>query len=81
MGNRYDADYSNSAQTKRSDSVRYCTKCGCPLVSDSSYNECDNCRREKSRTTGTVLAAAAGLLLTVVSAIFRSAGNNSGNDK
>lgn len=68
MNNDYDVNCSD-AQKKGPDSAKHCTKCGRQLVSDSPYNECDNCRRERAEKTKFLLGTGA-ILMTGLS-IFR----------
>ena len=48
------------------DVTKYCKTCGCPLVSDSQFDECDDCRRKKAEKTAKAGVAALGIIGIIV---------------
>ena len=48
---------------------KVCKKCGEPLRSTSKYKYCDNCRRERAKTTKEAVGTMGGLLMLGLSLV------------
>ena len=51
MRQGYNGNAGNSSdgmKKKCQQQERYCTECGCRLVSDSQFDKCDDCRRREA---------------------------------
>ena len=57
---------------------RYCTECGCRLVSDSQFDKCDDCRRREADRLKKGLMVAGGVSLSFLS-IAKMIGGSSKN--
>ena len=61
------------------ETVRYCKKCGCELMSTNTHKLCDHCRRERARKRREGFlklgAIAGGVFLTVVTKNNHGGGN------
>lgn len=54
--------------------IRYCSKCGCELASDSKHSKCENCRTKAGKTfaaVGTVAIACVVFIPKVIKAVFK----------
>ncbi len=81
MRQGYNGNAGNSSdgmKKKCQQQERYCTECGCRLVSDSQFDKCDDCRRREADRLKKGLMVAGGVALSFLS-IAKMIGGSSKN--
>lgn len=58
---------------------RYCTECGCRLVSDSQFDKCDDCRRREADRFKKGLMVAGSVALGFLTVAAKLIGGSSKN--
>ncbi len=62
-----------------SETIRYCKKCGCELISTNKHKLCDSCRRKRAEKIRNGVLGAAGTLGSIALFVVTKGKHGGGN--